>query len=106
MEYSEQQIFDRIADYSKSLLPTDSQLILFGSHARHEATAESDWDLLLLLNKEKITDDDYDRYVWPLVSIGWSYGEYFSVKAYTNSSWEERKGTPLYKNIEREGVRI
>ena len=106
MEYSEQQIFDKIADFSKSLLPADSQLILFGSHARHEATAESDWDLLLLLNNEKITDEDYNQYVWPLVNIGWSYGEYFSVKAYTNNSWEKRKGSPLYKNIEMEGIRI
>ena len=40
-------------------------MILYGSRARNEATEDSDWDLLILLDKPKIEQHDY-RYIYPL----------------------------------------
>ena len=106
MKYSEQHIQSELANAARTILPANAKLILFGSHARNEATEESDWDLLSLMDKENITDSDYDKYVWPLVTLGWNLGEYFSVKMYSADNWRKRSGTPFYKNVEREGVEI
>ena len=97
-------ILDIIRNKAKEIMPEDAKLILFGSQARKDADEESDWDLLLLLNKNDISDADYNNYVWPLVQLGWNVGEYFSVKMYSTQDWNSRKSTPFYKNVEREGI--
>ena len=41
-------------------------LFLYGSQARDEARPDSDWDILLLLDKEQLAEVDHDKYVYPL----------------------------------------
>ncbi len=98
-------IIKSIRELKHSILP-DATLILFGSQARQDATSESDWDMLILLNKEKVTPDDFEKYAYPFVELGWKLGEYFSMKLYTVSEWMNRKGTPFFKNVETEGVKL
>lgn len=99
-------IIQEIAAMKERILPKDGHLILFGSQARGDATPESDWDLLMLLNKESIGHSDFERYAYPLVELGLSHGEYFSIKQYTIDEWEKRKPTPFYKNVTKEGIEI
>lgn len=47
-------------------MPKDAKVILFGSRARRDAKADSDWDILVLLNKDKIDEQDHDNYTYPL----------------------------------------
>ena len=47
-----QQIFNEIQSLKRQILPNE-RLILFGSQARGDAREDSDWDLVVLLNKEK-----------------------------------------------------
>ncbi len=82
----------------------DAKIILYGSRARNTADADSDWDILVLLNKEKIESYDYDCITYKMYELGWSFGEHFSTKIYTNSQWAKRYFTPFYKNIEKEGI--
>lgn len=98
-------ILSSIKELKKNILP-DARLILFGSQARQDATSESDWDMLILLDKDEITPTDFDKYAYPFVELGWKLGEYFSMKLYTVSEWMKRKGTPFFKNVEAEGVEI
>lgn len=94
-----------IKELKKNVLP-DAKLILFGSQARQDATSESDWDMLILLDKDEITSADFEKYAYPFVKLGWKLGEYFSMKLYTVSEWMKRKGTPFFKNVEAEGVEL
>lgn len=94
-----------IKELKKNVLP-DAKLILFGSQARQDATSESDWDMLILLDKDEITSADFEKYAYPFVELGWKLGEYFSMKLYTVSEWMKRKGTPFFKNVEAEGVEL
>ena len=103
---SKDAILNSISALGARVLPKSARLILFGSQARNDAHEESDWDLLILLKNRHPGKDDFGTYAYPFVELGWEYGAYFSPKIYTYSEWDERKGTPFYENISREGVVI
>ena len=64
------QIFEEIQTLKRRIMP-DERLILFGSQARGDAREDSDWDLLVLLNKkERNFNEDYDKYGYPFSEIG------------------------------------
>ena len=99
------QIFNEIQALKRQILPNE-RVILFGSQARGDAREDSDWDLLVLLNKENKTFDDEDAYGYPFAEMGLKYKTYISVKIYTENDWKSRKPTPFYKNVEQEGIMI
>ena len=90
----------------KQVMPAGTKVFLFGSQARGDVHDESDWDILILLDKEKITSADFDTYAYPLIDLGWQFGEYFSTKLYTFTEWMKRKGTPFFKNVELDGIEL
>jgi len=54
-----QQIFNKIQLLKRQLLPNDT-VILYGSQARGDVRKDSDWDLLIVLNKSgKHNWDDF-----------------------------------------------
>ena len=99
------QIFENIRTLKRQILPND-RMILFGSQARGDARPDSDWDLLVLLNKAKKEFEDEDIYGYPFAEMGLKHKTYMSVKMYTAKEWDRRKPTPFYKNVEREGIEI
>ena len=98
------QIFENIRTLKRQLLPND-RMILFGSQARGDARSDSDWDLLLLLNKPEKEKSDEDK-AYKFVLMGWDYGTYLSIKSYTKNEWEKRKYSPFYENIVNDGIEI
>ena len=99
------QIFEQIRQLKRQIMPNE-KLILFGSQARGDARRDSDWDLLLLLNKPKKDDDDYDNYGWPFTEMGFNYGTYISPKIYTVTEWETHRPNLFFHNIEQDGIEI
>lgn len=104
MNTTRENILNSIKALGMKVLPKDAQLILFGSQARKDAHAESDWDLLILLGNNYQSADVFGMYAYPFVQLGWEYGTYFSPKVYTFTEWTQRKGTPFYEIINKEGV--
>jgi len=99
------QIFNEIRTLKRQILPNE-KVILFGSQARGDAREDSDWDLLVLLDKEKKAFEDEDTYGYPFAEMGLKYKTYISVKMYTEKEWDKRKSTPFYKNVEQDGIKI
>jgi len=97
-------ILDNIRTLKRQLLP-DDRLILFGSQARGESQPESDWDLLVLLGKDKKEQTDKDK-IFEFVMMGWRLGVYLSIKLYTEKEWEKRRYSPFYENIINDGIDI
>ena len=79
-------------------------LILYGSYARGDNRDDSDVDLLVLLDKEKITRADEKRIKYPLYDIEFNIGTIISPLVFSKKDWETRhKITPFYDNIKKEG---
>lgn len=96
-------LLDKIRKEIKIIAP-DAKAMLFGSRAKGLAAPDSDWDILILLDKDKIETSDYDTIAYPLFELGWKFNEHFSVKLYTQQEWEKRNFTLFYKNVEKEGI--
>ena len=62
------EIVSRISEAMHRQHP-EAQVILYGSEARGDARADSDIDLLILLNKDTVSMDDRMRMHEPLYSI-------------------------------------
>lgn len=103
MKKNREEILQSIKELLHSIVP-DGKVILFGSRARGNAREDSDWDLLILLDKNKIEPSDFDCISYPLYELGWQVGEQFSPKLYTVKEWMKRSFTMFYKNVEKEGI--
>ncbi|MDP3912252.1 MAG: nucleotidyltransferase domain-containing protein [Bacteroidota bacterium] len=82
----------------------DAVLILYGSYARGDYRDDSDVDLLVLLDQEKITRTDEKRIKYPLYDIEFNTGTIISPLVFSKKDWETRhRITPFYENVIREG---
>lgn len=96
------QVLDHILQRAKDVLPLGSSLYLYGSRARGDAHEGSDWDLLLLLDKPKLESEDFGKYSYPLMTMGWDFGEDIRVHAYTKTEWNDGPHTMFYFNVEED----
>ena len=94
----------RIRMMGKDILPSGSHLWLYGSRARGDNRKDSDWDLIVLVDKEKQQLQDFDRYAYPFIEMGWQTGEEINPMLYTNSEWQKRSFTPFYRNVEHDKI--
>lgn len=66
--------------------------------------ADSDWDILILLNKDKITADVERDLTYPLYDLEFEIGEVISPMVYSETEWKTRhRVTPFYSNVMKEG---
>ncbi len=80
-------------------------LILYGSYARGDYNKESDIDLLILVDKDKVTRADRIKVSYPLYDIGFDTGIVVSPKVFTKKMWAWPKlVTPFYEEVNKEGI--
>ncbi|MBR1683158.1 MAG: nucleotidyltransferase domain-containing protein [Bacteroidaceae bacterium] len=96
------QVIDNIKGVATTVLPKGSTLYLYGSRARGDARDDSDWDLLLLLDKPKLEFEDFDKYSYPFVEMGWQIGEDIRPHAYTMNEWFNGPHSMFFYNVEED----
>lgn len=65
-----EEILQLIKETIAKTIPSGAKVILFGSQARGDAREDSDWDILILLNKDKVELDDHDYISYPFFELG------------------------------------
>lgn len=98
------EVFYQLKKTLQNILPPGSHAYLFGSQARGDARKDSDWDILILLDKPKIEAEDYDNLSYPLVELGWFMNECISPVLYTVKDWMKYHFTPFFHNVKDEGI--
>jgi len=98
-----EHILDEIKRIVLEKEPT-AKIYLYGSRVRGTTRNESDWDLLILLNKEKITPEIEKEITYSLYDLEFDTGEVISPMVYSEKEWNTKyKITPFYHNVMQEG---
>ena len=87
-------------------IPQDARVILFGSQARGDERPDSDWDILIITNKEKLSADDHDLYSYPFWELGWKINAMIHPAVYTRKDWLTKSNPIFRNNVEKEGIVI
>ena len=104
MSSEERTLLTRCRESIRSLDP-DAEVILYGSRARGTAQADSDYDLLILVNGAMDPQVEA-RFRQRLFPIELETGKVLTIIAFSQSEWN----TPLYRvmpfhqNVENDGV--
>ena len=85
----------------------DADIILYGSRARGDAHAESDWDFLILLDG-MVDDERTDSIRHRLYEIEWDCGEVLSSIVRSRQEWDTplHQVTPFSKVVREQGILI
>jgi len=84
---------------------SNAEIILFGSRARGDNTNISDWDILILTDKSNKINEIEDRFRNNLYEIELETGQIISTLVYSKDYWSNNlKYSPLYNNVNREGI--
>ena len=103
MKMNKAAVIDNLKTIAGKTLPEGSTLLLYGSRARGDNRPDSDWDLLILLDKPKLSSQDYD-YGYPFSELGWEINEEINAQVYSKQEWDGYHFTPFYKNVEHDKI--
>ena len=95
----DQNILQVLTDEARKVTPAGGRVWLYGSRARGDAHEDSDWDILIILNKNKVGPQDFDDIAYPLIELGWDYNANVSPQIYSAQEWQKISFTPYYKNV-------
>jgi predicted nucleotidyltransferase len=84
-----------------------AEVILYGSRARGDSTAESDWDFLVLVDGT-VDDERTDRIRHRLYEIEWESDQVLSSIVRSREQWNRPplSATPFHQNVEIEGIAL
>lgn len=96
------RVIESIKQVAREVLPKGSSLYLYGSRARGDYHEDSDWDLLILLDKPERDIRDWDNFAFPFIERGWDLEEDISARTFTKNMWHNGPHTLFYYNVEED----
>lgn len=97
-------IVEQIRKALMQTVPT-AQTILYGSEARGDAGPNSDINLLVLVDGNKLTIQEEERIITPLYDIEIETGVQINARVLLKKIWNNRPfRTPFYINVINEGI--
>ena len=84
----------------------NAQIILYGSRARGDAHKGSDWDVLVIVDKPRLTVEEKGNIEYPVWDKGLGMGEEINVFAHSKKQWEQAPPSLFKFNIINEGIAL
>lgn len=82
-----------------------AQVWLYGSRARGEAHHDSDWDILVLSAKDKLTFKEEEKFMDHICELMIETGQAIQLFAYGQKDWHSNHSiTPFYKSVQSEAI--
>ncbi len=104
MKIEGNNILNHIKQIVKEKEPS-AKIYLYGSRSKGFEKRDSDWDLLILLNRGQISTEIEKEITSPLYDLEFETGEVISPIIYTENEWNTKYSvTPFYKNVMKDGV--
>ena len=100
------ELLERVKQTVHEVEP-EAEIVLYGSRARGDAHAESDWDFLILLDGV-VNDARTDAIRQRLYDIEWDCGEVLCSVVRSRQEWGSSvyQVTPFAKILREQGIRV
>ena len=102
--YNEQEVLALLKKTAREQMPENTVVKLFGSRARGDAKIDSDWDILILLDKENPTYEEKDKVFSAFYDVGFLTDQFINTVIYTKKKWQEGHFTPFYHSVEEDAI--
>lgn len=104
MEVKYQEMLDLIKQNVLEVEPT-AQVLLYGSRARGDANKDSDWDVLVLSNKDRLSFKEEEQFMDHICELMVKTGQAIQLFANGYKDWHQRHSiTPFYKSVQSEAI--
>ncbi len=104
MSLSKDQILAEIKRRVKAVDP-NAEIWLFGSRARGDNRPDSDWDIIILVDKE-LNYKQQEKIFDPIFDYGIEIGQVFMPLIYSRQQWQNMKYHLFHKEVERDKIVI
>jgi predicted nucleotidyltransferase len=102
----QETIQNKIAE-SIHLKDPNAEAYLFGSRARGDHKPDSDWDILILVDDPKFTNELDDKFREDLYKLSLESEQVISILVYPKKYWKDKLTySPLYENVAEEGIKL
>ena len=104
MNVSFQQMTNMIKQNVHEVEPS-AKVLLYGSRARGEANQDSDWDILVLSEKDNLTFKEEEQFMDHICDVIVNTGQAIQLFAYGTKDWHQNHSiTPFYKSVQSEAI--
>jgi predicted nucleotidyltransferase len=84
----------------------NADIILYGSRARGEARKDSDWDVIVIIDKPVMNFSEKGKIDYILWTKGLELGEEINTFEYTRKQWDSLPPSLFKHNVITEGIKL